>query len=76
MVQGAGESGEALKAELQALRERVAELEAAVLEREERMEAVCLQAFESKVALMSLSTFEEGRFIKVNGSFLETLGFS
>jgi len=76
VVQRAGESGEGLKAELLALRERVAELEAAVLEREEHMEAVYLQAFESKVALMSLSTFDEGRFIQVNDSFLETLGFS
>jgi PAS domain S-box-containing protein len=74
--QRAGETGERLKAELQALRERVAELEADALEREERMEAVYLQAFESNVALMSLSTFGEGRFIKVNDSFLETLGFS
>ncbi len=60
---------------MQALRERIAELEAAAAEREERMEAVYLQAFESDAALMALSTFEEGRFIEVNDAFLETLGF-
>jgi PAS domain S-box-containing protein len=75
VVQLAGEIGEGLSAELGAARERVAELEVAAAEREERMEAVYLQAFESKAALMALSTFEEGRFIDVNDSFLETLEF-
>ena len=75
MVQRTVESQAGLNAELQALRERVAELEAAAVEREERMEAVYLQAFDSKAALMALSTFEEGRFIEVNDAFLETLGF-
>ena len=71
MVQNAGEARGGLRAELQALRERVAELEAAAVEREQRMEAVYLQAFESEAALMALSTFEEGRFIEVNDAFLE-----
>ena len=67
-------TGEGLNAELQALRERIAELEVAAAEREERMEAVYLQAFESDAALMALSTFEEGRFIEVNDAFLEAFG--
>ncbi len=75
MAQHTGETRARLNAELQALRERVAELEAEAVEREERMQAVYLQAFTSEAALMALSTFGEGRFIEVNDAFLETLGF-
>jgi PAS domain S-box-containing protein len=76
VAQHTGETPAVLRAQLQALRERVAELEAAAAEREQRMEAVYLQAFESRAALMALSTFGEGRFIEVNDAFVETLGFS
>jgi PAS domain S-box-containing protein len=34
------------------------------------------KAFEFSASLMAISTFEEGRYLDVNRSFLETLGFS
>jgi len=74
VVQHTRENWEKLNAELEALRERVAELEATAAEREELSEPVYSPAFESRAALMSFSTLEEGRFIEVNEVFLETLG--
>jgi PAS domain S-box-containing protein len=75
MAQRTDQTWERLNAELEALRERVAELEAAADEREERIETIDWRAFESRAALMALSTVEEGRFIEVNEVYLETLGF-
>ena len=75
MAQRTGQTRERLNAELEALRERVAELEAAAVEREDRNEAVSARTLESKVAMVAVSTLEEGRFIEVNELLLETLGF-